>query len=122
MIKFDAKHPIYSLQYCFLIFNEIQNHQSKFQENSLIILEFQFLFIHVIFSPKLPEYDSDKVVIFMNFYKPKTLDGQIQTILSLHNNIEKLFTIYYYLLLHLRYDIDAFFSGNIQSPRFEALL
>lgn len=122
MLRFDPNHPDYSLRFLVADFERNPKPPEDIPQSFLNYYGIAVLAnsLTLVF-PKLPEYDSNKVINILKNNNPKTLDGLINVISRFNNDMEKLFAIYYFGCHHIRYDTDAFFSGNIQHATLESV-
>ena len=69
--------------------------------------------------PEIPRYDKNYIVDFIKKHNFPTVESLCNYILSLKNDIDKLFAIFCWAALNIKYDVDAFFSDNIRSTTLE---
>lgn len=69
--------------------------------------------------PKIPKHDKDTISEYMKTHTFLTIDSLCNYIISIKNDIDKLFAIFAWAALNIQYDVEAYLSDNIKSTTLE---
>lgn len=69
--------------------------------------------------PEIPKYEKETIYEYIKTHKFTTVSSLCNYIVSLKNDIDKLYGIFCWAALNIQYDTDAFFSDNIKSTTLE---
>lgn len=72
------------------------------------------------YSP-IPKYDSQYLTEYLQNHEFPTLDHLITFIQKLKNDVDKLFAIFSWEALNIKYDVEALFSGEVKNTTLESI-
>ncbi|KAK8854318.1 hypothetical protein M9Y10_016878 [Tritrichomonas musculus] len=117
-----SKDPLSRLRQLVINFEEKETDLSQVPKDLVNEFGYACLSNSLMFKePEIPKHDEEGISQYIQSHTFDTLNSLISYIKSLNDDIDKLFAIFAYAALNIRYDTEAFFSGNHKSATLESV-